>query len=759
MAEINQSFSLKYLKVWLTAFIIIVAILAMPSQINLVGVDILRMALGWLVVLFLPGYLLLPLVSKEAEPDFLETIPICFALSLAFLTIPLMTGFLLGLSFSLVTVLAVGSLAALTVVMFYLEYTGRLDSAMINWHVNAQMAAMALMVLAIFILVLWFGGSMAMVGDNKVHLGRIRRILEVPSLSPQAIEPFKNGGVHPGYAYPIWGMFQALISKLSGIDAVLVWYYLNPLLAVVSALAISLFVKLLFDNRRLATFAAALYLLPGAFVKAKEDILLNLRSLAHPGEFSMLIMAFIIGSFFLLFVKAKKFEIPVFMVFLLLVINQALVHVTNILYYLIPISGFLALKVLVDYKDRQSLIKISLAAAVTIVVGLAYFLAVRSYVGPFVADTLAGASRYIKEGRLLELRPGLFLPPPKTLLSSLPLLLLGGLLVPLAKRNTGLLFLLANLLAVLFVVINPWLYTGLAKAVSYTQMDRFLGQTWLNWLLNGVLIFFGLTYISLRSENFLEQNKPVQSVLILILPPLAYFAAWPYLTGSLTTLDNSIGLTLAVIVFASLLGLFLLTIRFEPAGYNSVLENILRGGPTIWVLAVFFVLYTFFFLPPEGYSTLAKGVQESKALVNDPVTIQGNNYMVSGDLVEFVKRNVPFDDVILSDPQTSEVLTAFVPRYVATYPAGHQSASEVGEGARKRMYRVANFFAPNATAESRTAIINRYDAKYVILNAYTITRFSGSPEVAKRIYADVKGLENLWLVFNDGRFAVFQVEQ
>ena len=47
-------------------------------------------------------------------------------------------------------------------------------------------------------------------GDGLFHLARVRKLVELDALSPSAVSEFADGGLHPGYAFPLWHAFLAL---------------------------------------------------------------------------------------------------------------------------------------------------------------------------------------------------------------------------------------------------------------------------------------------------------------------------------------------------------------------------------------------------------------------------------------------------------------------------------------------------------------------------------------------------------------------
>ena len=55
-------------------------------------------------------------------------------------------------------------------------------------------------------------------GDAFFHIGRIRKLVDLGSISLRSLDEFRDGGLHPGYAFPLWHGFMALMTKLAGVD-------------------------------------------------------------------------------------------------------------------------------------------------------------------------------------------------------------------------------------------------------------------------------------------------------------------------------------------------------------------------------------------------------------------------------------------------------------------------------------------------------------------------------------------------------------
>jgi hypothetical protein len=55
-------------------------------------------------------------------------------------------------------------------------------------------------------------------GDGLFHEARIRKLVDMGGLHLRTLDEFKTGGLHPGYAFPLWHGFLALVSWVSGVD-------------------------------------------------------------------------------------------------------------------------------------------------------------------------------------------------------------------------------------------------------------------------------------------------------------------------------------------------------------------------------------------------------------------------------------------------------------------------------------------------------------------------------------------------------------
>ena len=73
-------------------------------------------------------------------------------------------------------------------------------------------------------------------GDALFHLARVRKLDTLNGLSLHAVDEFVDGGLHPGYAFPLWHGFLALIADLAGVDPALVLRHESSILAPLAVL-------------------------------------------------------------------------------------------------------------------------------------------------------------------------------------------------------------------------------------------------------------------------------------------------------------------------------------------------------------------------------------------------------------------------------------------------------------------------------------------------------------------------------------------
>jgi len=132
---------------------------------------------------------------------------VAWSLALVFVALALTFAFGMSLSFALALLLGAGAVA--------------LPAALRRWTkappVPGRWPVLGAGVL--LGLLLWrVAGHVG--GDGFFHLARVQKLLTFDDLSLDAANEFPDGGLHPGYAFPLWHGFLALVAKVSGADPV-----------------------------------------------------------------------------------------------------------------------------------------------------------------------------------------------------------------------------------------------------------------------------------------------------------------------------------------------------------------------------------------------------------------------------------------------------------------------------------------------------------------------------------------------------------
>ena len=68
-----------------------------------------------------------------------------------------------------------------------------------------------------FGIVLWHVAGVV-TGDALFHLGRVQKLYAFGDLHVRSVDEFSDGGLHPGYAFPLWHAFLALVAKVGGVS-------------------------------------------------------------------------------------------------------------------------------------------------------------------------------------------------------------------------------------------------------------------------------------------------------------------------------------------------------------------------------------------------------------------------------------------------------------------------------------------------------------------------------------------------------------
>jgi hypothetical protein len=546
------------------------------------------------------------------------------ALSLGVLFVGLVATFALETSI----LLALGVMGAAAVAA--LPFAVRAAPARPDWPPWAVGAAGA----AFGVLIWRFGPALG--GDALFHLARVRKLETFDELSIDAVGEFADGGPHPGYAFPLWHGFLALVAKLAGVDP-------TDVVLDEAAILVPLALVLAFEAGR-ALFDSVW---GGVAVVAGQAAITGLApadggaydSLALPATAArQLLVPMILASLFLLVRERRPLlGIPVAAASLAL----ALAHPTYALFLLVPLGGFALVRLAWTRRDL-----LTLAGGLT-AVGLPTA-AVFVWLLPIVEDTAGHTPSEEETRRALErysreldvdsldrysLAPEVFGRNGAVAVAALVAVPLAAL----AARSRWAALAVGGSLPVLALTLSDFLFPSLADLVSLSQARRMAG----------------------------------------FLPTAFVFAGgWAVLAGLLR------GAALPVALAA---GLWLqLT---WPGDFGPHLED---GGPAVatWVAVAggAAALAAGLYLAARWRSLERRGVYAGLAAVLFvlPVAVHGlrdwseepgPRVPLTPGLVEAL-RDLPDGDIVFSDLETSYRIAALAPVYVAAGPPAHVADTE-----------------------------------------------------------------------------------
>lgn len=579
---------------------------------------------------------------------------------------------------------SLGALAAALAVVFVvhgsltlvLVLLGALTLALALWsprpaEVPGRTSGLVLLAGVLFGVALWHVTGPVQ-GDALFHLARVRKLAELPNLSLRSVDEFRDGGLHAGYAFPLWHGALALVSRLAGVDPSAVVRYEASVLCPVVFLVGYEAGRALFRDRALAVTALAGEL---AMLTVAQGQGGALRAVALPATAALSLL--VPAALALVFSPPSRFGYATLAV---LSLDLALIHPTYALFLLVPLTGYLAARALLGGRADVRAIVGSLAA-----VG-APTAAVLVWLLPVVRETAShdpkeavlrgarhGLARYadqldVRSLTRYSLRPEVVGRRGAVAVAALALVPLAAL----AWRRRWAAFVLGGTLAVLALLLTPFLFPTFAEAVSLSQARRLAGFVPLPFAFAGGLFVLA-------------------SLLRAWVLPLA--------------LGTGIWLQLA-----------------WPGDFGYTLHH---GGPALatWIAAVggLVALVAAAIVRPRD---LRDGSTRLAALAAGlfllPVALHGfghwsrptpqSSLELTPGLVHALRAQVPRRAVVFSDLETSYRIAAFAPVYVAAAPPAHVADTRANRPFA-RAADVKAFFA-----HPSLAIPRRYGAGWLVVD-------------------------------------------
>jgi hypothetical protein len=551
----------------------------------------------------------------------------------------------------------------------------------------------------------WFVQG-AFTGDAFFHLGRMRKLDSLGSLSLHDIGEFAHGGLHPGYAFPLWHAWLALVAKLAGVDPASVAAHESSLLVPLALLLVFEMGWAIFRSTGLALAVVLGQVAIKAFAPGHGGVY---PFLWEPSTVATQLLVPAAITFFFHFVRRPTRPVAVMLGATSLSI--ALVHPTYALFLAIPLGAFVVARALLT---RGTDLKNGIVAFV--VFGLPMTLAFL-WLEPVVKQTIP-VSPGPKQlaANLHHYRADLVGWQSLTRYSLAPgridrngsIAVAALLLVPLAllaRRRRWSALVLGGTVAILGIELWPLVFPHFSDAVSLSQSRRASG-----FIPFAVALAGGAALVSRYSRTL----ALVGGLVVGIWLQVAYTGDFG-LRAPRTEPAWVVWFALYGGIAALVLGGILAWRRRTPA----------RPGPRQRGITTAFAVLLFV-LPVivHGFSYWS------------PQTKRDNAALTPG-LIHFLQRDVPARSVVLADLSTSYRATAYAPVYVVAVTPTHAANTRPNE-LHKRKLAVLRFLAHPTLAVAR-----RWRADYIVL-----TR-------SERVQAlERRGLRP---VYHDGQFVVFPV--
>jgi len=511
-------------------------------------------------------------------------------------------------------------------------------------------------------------------GDGLFHLARIRKLMAFDSLHLRTVDEFRDGGLHPGYAFPLWHGFLAGVARLAGVDPEQVVRHESSLLvplafAVAYEAGHALFRSAWTGIAVVLASVAPIALAPGGGGAY--------RVLALPATSARQLLAPAALALVFAFVERPRATLVVAVACAGLVL--AFVHVTYAVFLLLPLAGFLLARVALERRDLRWIA--AALAAVAVPTG-----AVLLWLLPIARETVSyGPTEQVRCGFAHGIKryPGQFdvwswdrfRLAPEVLGRTGAVAVAALVLVPLAAlawRRRFAAWVLGGTVLLLAILLVPTLFVRFTDAVSVSQARRAAGFVPLPFAFaGGIAVLAGLA-------RWLVLPAALAAGMALQL-------AWPgdfgYRFGgggpSLATWIAAAGGAAALVVFA-----VLRRPRLEEA-----------RGPLVALAAALFVV-------PVAWHGLAR---------LDPPR-QGRQ--LPAGLVRVLRHDVPRGAVVFGDTETSFLVAAEAPVYLAAAPPPH-----VADTTPNRPYDRARDMH-RFLRHGGLAIPRRYGAQWILLDRH-----------------------------------------
>ena len=513
-------------------------------------------------------------------------------------------------------------------------------------------------------------------GDGLFHLARVRKLVEFGGISLSSVNEFADGGLHPGYAFPLWHAFLALVARVSFADPSEVILHEPTVLAPLAVLV-----------AYEAGYAIFRRVTPAA-TSAAATVALVAMAPGHGGAYTALALPA---------TASRQLLVPAALALALAAMRTpsrgllasagvaslvlAVVHPTYAIFLWIPFGGFLAVR----WAWRREPMRDGALALGALVIPAGLFLA---WLAPVVRSTASVSPDAQERARAFghyagQLRGSVdhFSLAPQVFGRSGAVAVAALLLLPLtalASRRRWAAYVVGGSLAIFAITLLPWLFTPFADVVSLSQARRLAGFLPFGFALAGgmgvlaALIGRYALPLALAAGILLQWQFPGDFGYSVEQGGPAW-AMWIAVAGALVALV--VGMR-----------------RLRSVGTTAALASALLLAPT-------FV---------SGLTHWSPSSERSAS----PLT---------PGLVQLLRQTVLAGDIVYSDLESSYRIAAVAPVYICNAPTGH-----VADTNRNRPFvRRTQWKRFNRTGE--LGIPKRCGATWLVIDR---SRFSTKPDLA-----------------------------
>ena len=621
----------------------------------------IRLAAAAAVVLLVPGAFVVRALGPPAELG--VAVAAALAWSMVLLFVGLLLTFAVEGSLTLTLVLLAAATLAAAVAVLRRE-SPAVETGDLAASVGVTLASLPLAAAA------WYVHRTA-TGDALFHVAYVRKLEELATLdSLESVGQVADGGLHPGYAFPLWHGALAAVARLAGIDAadavIRLGPVLTPLFILVAYGAGVVLFRSWAGGVALAAGATGIAVLTGAGLGALEVLSDPEGAARHLLVPALLALVFWFarggGAPALAGVGAASFAL-------------AVVHPNYAPYAALALGGCLLARLGVLRRLRGDVAALGISIAALVLATCAFV----AWLLPTVADTASVTAGTAETARELARYPGVFegtadsfSVDPAAIARRGGLVVAALLAVPVAAfagRRLWAALVLGASLAVLAVLLVPALLTLLADLASVSQARRLVGFLPLSFALAGAAVVAGRFRLA-GVGAALAAGAAVRWAF----PPEGGSGpgAWP--------------------VWVALAGG---VVALAVAAWTRL------DGPrvTAWAAAAAVALVV-----PSAVATL-------RDLEREPL----DGLALTGGLVRALRVSVGTEDVVMAKPETAYRVSAEVPTLVVSLPIAHIADTETARP-RERLRDTGVFFAPETSAADRHEILERYDARWLVLD-------------------------------------------